>query len=168
MSDGLAQSRRVRKLCLLAEPGRQEAFDLPTGGRLLQAALDALPRDDRQRRRRADLEALDQIGALICIDLIQLERAVISSALEDLCEKALHAAAAAGGRRVEEDKTGLNLRAICGPGSPQADPALPTPIVASIAAASVRSSPKTRSSPVPCNSRTMRGSSATRMNFPFA
>jgi hypothetical protein len=139
---------RLRRPARLPEPRREKTFDLPACGRPLQSGLDALPRDDRQRRRRGDPEALEQIGALLRIHAVELEGGVVAPALQDLRKKALHAAATAGRRRVEEDETGLDSRAIYGSGSPQADPAFATPIAASIAADSVRSSAKTRSSPV--------------------
>jgi len=49
--------------------------------------------DDEERRRRRDAEALDEVRALLLVDPVELERAVVAPALEDLGEEPLGAPA---------------------------------------------------------------------------
>jgi len=65
--------------------------------------------DDEERRRRRDAEALDEVRALLLVDPIELERAVVAPALEDLSEEPVDAPAGAGRWRIEKDQTRLPL-----------------------------------------------------------
>src|SRR5260221_10946633 len=93
----------------LLEPGREEPFDLAAAARPLEACAHDLVLDDDERRHRPDAEPFDEIRALALVDPVQLERAVVSSALEHLREEALGAAARSRDRRVEEDQPRLVL-----------------------------------------------------------
>jgi hypothetical protein len=52
-------------------------------------------------------EPLDEVGSLLLVDSVELERAVVAPALEYLGEEPFDAAARARDRRVEEDQSGL-------------------------------------------------------------
>ena len=71
---------------------RQEALDLPAAARPLEAGAHDLVLDDDERRHRRDAEALDEVRALLLVDPVELERAVVASALQYLGEEALDAA----------------------------------------------------------------------------
>ena len=75
----------------------------------------ALPFDHDERRDGLDLEALQQVGALLLRDADDLERAVVAPALQHLREEALDTPTMARQCRVEKHEPGcLLLESRCG------------------------------------------------------
>src|SRR5581483_630484 len=86
----------------LVQPGPEHVFDVAAAARVREPALDAAVGDDEQRRHLVDAEALDEVGALVDVDLVEDEGAVVLPPLEDLRDEALDAPAPSGELRVEE------------------------------------------------------------------
>jgi hypothetical protein len=99
------QGRRAEPESL--QPGREEALDLPAAARPLEARAHGLAFDDDEGRHGGDREALDEVGALLFVDAVELERAVVAASLEYLGEEPFDTATGARDRRVEEDEPGL-------------------------------------------------------------
>src|SRR5204862_5829717 len=94
----------------LLQPGREEALDLATAARPLEAGPHDLVLDDDERRHRLHAEALHEVGTLFLVDAIEPERAVVAAALKNLGEEPFDAPAGAGDGRIEEHQARL-LRA---------------------------------------------------------
>src|SRR6266536_2238351 len=111
MSEGqsLRHVPRTVPRARLVEPGGEEPFDLPAASWLFQTTGDRVSLHDKQGRDGTDLEAREQIRALLLGDVHDLERPVVPAALQHLREKALDAAALPGHGGVEEDKSRLVL-----------------------------------------------------------
>ena len=75
------------------EPGREEALDLAAPARPLEAGADDLVLDDHEGRHRLDAEALDEVGPLLLVHPVELERAMVPPPLEHLSEETLGATA---------------------------------------------------------------------------
>ena len=75
----------------LFEPGREEALDLAAAAGTHEATADELVLDDDERRHRCDAEPFDEVRALLLVDPVELERAVVAPALEDLGEEPVDA-----------------------------------------------------------------------------
>src|SRR5215218_1238551 len=91
----------------LDQPGLEEPLDVAAAARLLEPCQDPLALDDVERRHALEVEALGQIGSLLAVDAVDLERFVIPALLQDLGEEPVHAPAPPGLRRVEEDEPRL-------------------------------------------------------------
>lgn len=74
-----------------AQPGSEEPLDVSAATRSLEAALDALSLDHHDRGQLADVKALSEVGVLIDVDVLQLERLVVTPPLQHLREIALDA-----------------------------------------------------------------------------
>src|SRR5581483_1748448 len=98
-----SRARRENASCLV-QPGLEHVFDLAAPARVLEATLHAPVGDDEQRRYLLDAEALDEIGSLVDVDLVEDEGAVVLAPLEDLRDEALDAPAPSAELRVEEDE----------------------------------------------------------------
>jgi predicted oxidoreductase len=92
------------------EPGSEKALDLPAAARALEAGADDLVLDDDEGRHRVDPKALDEVGALLLVDAVELERAVVPAALEHLREEPFGTTAGAGNGRIEEHQPRLGVR----------------------------------------------------------
>src|SRR5205807_2774668 len=86
------------------QPGREEGLDVAAPARAREASLHLPPLDDDERRHLVDLEPLHEVGSFLARHAVELERAVVSPALEDLRQEALDAAAVAREGRVEENE----------------------------------------------------------------
>jgi hypothetical protein len=89
------------------QPGREEALDLAAAARLLEPGLYGFALDDDEGRHRQDAEPLDEVGTLLLVHAVELERAVVAPALEYLSQEPFNATAGAGNGRIEEDESRL-------------------------------------------------------------
>ena len=102
------EARKLERNVLLAlGAGREEPLDLTASARLRELRAHALALHDDESRHRVDTEPLDQIGPLPAVDAVELERAVVPSALQNLREESLDAAAAARDAGMEEHEPRL-------------------------------------------------------------
>src|SRR5436190_4008498 len=88
----------------LVQPGRQELLDVAAAARTCEPAPDRLSFHDYERRHLVHGEPLEQVRPFLLRDAENLEGAVVSTALENLGQEALHPAAVPGQARVEEDE----------------------------------------------------------------
>jgi hypothetical protein len=96
-------------MCVLLQPGGEEALDVAAAARPLEAPRDGTPLHDDQGRHRLDLEVLQQVRALLLRDADDLERPVVAPSLQHLGKEPLHTSTMSGQCRVEEDQPGLLL-----------------------------------------------------------
>src|SRR5437868_601996 len=88
------------------KPGREEVLDVfASAGE--QTSLHAAVLDHAQRRQLFDAKLLRELGPLVDVDVVDLERFVVPASLEHLREVRLDAAATARLVRVEEDEARL-------------------------------------------------------------
>src|SRR5205814_2241455 len=104
--------RRPRASRSSSRSGRWRASSTTTGtaARPLEAGPHDLVLDDDERRHRLHAEAPHEVGALLLVDAIEPERAVVAAALKNLGEEPFDAPAGAGDGRIEEHQARL-LRA---------------------------------------------------------
>src|SRR5438309_2653753 len=88
----------------LVQPGRQELLDVAAAARACEPGPDRLSLHDHERLHLVHGEPLEQVRPFLLRNTENLERAVVSTALEHLGEEALHPAAVPGQARVEEDE----------------------------------------------------------------
>ena len=101
------EPRRRVKAGGLLQPRRKEAFDLLAPARPLKACAYRLAFDHDEGRQHADAEPLEEIGALLLFDAVQLERALVAVVLEHLRKARLSAPTCTFGLGVEKHEPRL-------------------------------------------------------------